>query len=219
MPYAKSETTAARILDAALDLFRTKGYEQTTMRDIAEAAGVATGAAYHHFSSKDAMVMAFYQRSCDDMQPIIESALNAARGLEQKLLAVIRTKLEYFEPNRTVLKALLKNGADPQHPLSPFSVQTRAIRATDVAGFARIMAEVRVPRDLAPHLPEVLWFFQMGIIYFWITDTSARQRRTRHLLEVSVKAVVLLLKLTNLPLTRSLRKPVLDVIQVAKGDA
>ena len=219
MPYQKSEATAARILDAALDLFRNKGYEQTTMRDVAGAAGVATGAAYHHFASKDAMVMAFYQRSCDDMQPLIESALAGARGLDQKLLALIRTKLKYFEPNRTVLKALLKNGADPEHPLSPFSAQTRAIRATDIAWFARILSDVRVPRDLAPHLPEVLWFFQMGIIYFWVIDTSTKQRRTTHLLEISVKVVVSLVKLTNLPLTRSLRKPVLELIQVVKGDA
>ena len=218
MPYAKSEVTATRILGAALDLFRTKGFEQTTMRDIAAAAGMATGAAYHHFASKDAMVMAFYQRSCDEMQPLIESALVGARGLEQKLVAVIRTKLDYFEPNRAVLKALLKNGADPQHPLSPFSAETRAIRATDVAWFERILADVRVPRDLAPHLPDVLWLFQMGIIYFWITDTSTRQRRTTQLLEISVRVVVLLVRLTNVPLTRSLRKPVLQLIAIAKGD-
>ena len=42
MPYAKSETSAARILDAALGLFRTKGFDESTMRDIAAAAGMAT---------------------------------------------------------------------------------------------------------------------------------------------------------------------------------
>ena len=87
-----------------------------------------------------------------------------------------------------------------------------------MAWFARILADVSVPRDLAPHLPDVLWLFQMGIIYFWITDTSTRQRRTTQLLEVSVKVVVLFVRLTNVPLTRSLRKPVLQLIAIAKGD-
>ena len=219
MPYAKSEATATRILTAALDLFRTKGFEPTTMREIAAAAGLATGAAYHHFASKDAMVLAFYQRSCDEMQPLIESALVGTRGLEQRLSALIQAKLDYFAPNRAVLKALLKNGADPQHPLSPFSTQTHAIRATDVAWFGRILIDVGVPRDLAPHLPDVLWLFQMGIIYFWITDTSTKQRRTARLLEVSVRVVVLLIRLANLPLSRPLRKPVIELIQIAKGDA
>ena len=218
MPYAKSEATASRILSAALDLFRTQGFEQTTMRDIAAAAGMATGAAYHHFASKDAMVMAFYQQSCDEMQPLIASALAGARGVDHKLLALIRTKLEYFEPNRGVLKALLKNGADPQHPLSPFSRETRAIRATDIAWFGRILSDVRVPRDLSPHLPDALWLFQMGIIYFWVTDGSVRQRRTAKLLEAAVQVVVMLLRLATVPLTRPLRKPVVQLIQIVKGD-
>ena len=219
MPYAKSRATSTRILDTALELFRTKGFDQTTMRDIAAAAGMATGAAYHHFASKDAMVMAFYQRSCDEMQPLLESALAGARGLEQQLSALILTKLEYFEPNRAVLKALLKNGADPQHPLSPFSADTRAIRATDVEWFRRILTDVSVPRDLGPHLPDALWLFQMGIIYFWITDTSVRQKRTARLLEISVRVVALLLRLANLPFAQPLRKPVLELIKVVKGAA
>jgi len=217
MPYAKSQSTSNRILDAALDLFQKKGFEQTTMRDVAAAAGMATGAAYHHFASKDAMVMAFYERSWNEMQPLLESALVSPRGLDQQLAALIRTKLEYFEPNRDVLKALLKNGADPQHPLSPFSNDTRSIRTMDVEWFRRILTDVSVPRDLAPHLPEVLWLFQMGIIYFWITDTSARQKRTARLLETSVKVVVLLIRLSNLPLTRSLRKPAVELIEIVKG--
>jgi AcrR family transcriptional regulator len=218
MPYAKSEVTATRILNAALELFRTKGFDQTTMREIAAAAGVATGAAYHHFASKDAMVLAFYQRSCDEMQPLLEVALDGTRGLDQRLSALIRTKLEYFAANRAVLKALLKNGADPQHPLSPFSTETRAIRDVDSAWFGRILADVSTPRDLAPHLPDVLWLFQMGVIYFWIIDPSPGQRRTASLLETAVKVVVLLIRLTNLPLTRSLRKPVIQLIHIAKGD-
>ena len=217
MPYAKSQTTSNKILDAALELFQKKGFEQTTMRDVAAAAGMATGAAYHHFASKDAMVMAFYERSWAEMQPLLEAAVADARGLEQQLAALIRTKLEYFEPNRDVLKALLRNGADPQHPLSPFSGDTRSIRTMDVEWFRLVLTGVSVPRDLAPHLPEVLWLFQMGIIYFWITDTSARQKRTERLLEASVKVVVLLIKLSNLPLTRSLRKPAVELIEIVKG--
>jgi AcrR family transcriptional regulator len=219
MTYTKSQTTATRILDAALTLFRTRGFDQTTMREIAAAAGMATGAAYHHFASKDAMVMAFYQRSCDEMQPLLEAALAGTSGLEQTLQALIQVKLEYFQPNRAVLKALLRNGADPEHPLSPFSASTRAIRETDVAWFRRILTDVSVPRDLAPHLPDALWLFQMGIIYFWLTDTSTKQKRTTRLLEISVKAVVLLLRLANLPLSRRLRRPVIELIEIAKGAA
>jgi AcrR family transcriptional regulator len=46
---AKSEETRARILDAAIELFRARGFESATMREIAAAADVATGAAYYYF--------------------------------------------------------------------------------------------------------------------------------------------------------------------------
>src|SRR5690348_6938673 len=89
----KSEVTERKILDAALELFRTKGFEEATMRDVAAAAGMAIGAAYYYYPSKDAIVLAFYQRSCTDMQPRIEDALaKAVGGLEDRLKALIQVK-------------------------------------------------------------------------------------------------------------------------------
>ena len=49
----KAEETRSRILSEALTLFRERGFDQTTMRDIARAANVAIGAAYYYFESKD----------------------------------------------------------------------------------------------------------------------------------------------------------------------
>ena len=63
----KGADTQARIFDAALALFRTRGFEATTMRDVAEAAELSLGAAYHYFSSKEAIVLAYYTRVQDTM--------------------------------------------------------------------------------------------------------------------------------------------------------
>src|ERR1039457_3846314 len=131
----KAEETGRRILDSALELFRQEGFDITTMRDIARKAGVATGAAYYYYASKDAIVMDFYQRSCAEMQPEIEAVLERTNGLEGRLRELIRVKLVHFAPNRGVLRALLRNGADPRHPLSPFSPQTKEIRDMDLAWF------------------------------------------------------------------------------------
>src|SRR5580700_6547031 len=106
----KAEATERKILDAALAMFRTKGFEEATMRDIAGAAGVATGAAYYYYPSKDAIVLGFYERSCVEMQPQIEEMLaTEAGGLEDRLKTLINVKLKYFAPYRSVLRALLKN--------------------------------------------------------------------------------------------------------------
>jgi AcrR family transcriptional regulator len=217
---SKAEETGLRILDAALALFRQEGFDAATMRGIAEKARVATGAAYYYYPSKDAIVMDFYQRSCTEMQPRIEAVLEQVTSLETRLRELIRVKLAYFAPNRSVLRALLRNGADPKHPLSPFSSETKEIRDIDIAWFRRILVDcgTRIPRDLEPHLPGVLWFFQMGVIFFWVIDESPDQARTARLLYLAAKSVATLIRLSALPLMRPLRKAALQLIEVVKGD-
>ena len=215
----KAEETGLRILDAAHDLFRQQGFDSATMRDIAQQAGVATGAAYYYYPSKEAIVMDYYQRANAAMQPKMEAALSHAHGLEDRLCALIRVKLAHFAPNRGVLRALLKNGADPQHPLSPFSIETKDIRAIDIAWFEKILVDcgIRISRDLTPQLPGVLWFFQMGVIYFWVIDESPKQARTEKLLELASKSVATLVRLSSLPLMRPVRRLALELIEVVKG--
>ena len=50
------EITENRILETAMKLFIEKGYEQTTLQDIADAIGMTRGAIYHHFKDKAEMV-------------------------------------------------------------------------------------------------------------------------------------------------------------------
>ncbi len=219
-PTWKADETGQRILEAALALFREAGFDSATMRGIARKAGVATGAAYYYYPSKEAIVMEFYRRSSAAMQPEIEAALAGARGLQERLRALIQVKLDHFAPNRGVLRALLRNGADPAHPLSPFSAETKAIREADMAWFRRILADcgVRIPRDIEPELPGVLWFFQMGVIFFWVTDGSPRQIRTVRLLELASKCAAGLIRASALPFMRPLRKTALELIEiVARG--
>jgi AcrR family transcriptional regulator len=216
----QTEDTGTKILNCALDLFRTEGFDSTKMRVIATKAGVATGAAYYYYASKDAIVLAFYQRAYDEMQPTIEASLYRTRGLEARLHNLIRVKLDYFRPNREVLRALLRNGADPKNPVSPFSAETKAIRDMDIEWFRRILVDcgIRIPRDLEPHLPYVLWFFQMGIIFFWVTDDSPGQARTMRLLKLSAGIVTTLVRLSSLPLMRPVRKTALELIEIVKGE-
>jgi AcrR family transcriptional regulator len=215
----KAEETASRILEAALTLFREEGFDKATMRDIAAKAGVATGAAYYYYPSKEAIVMDFYQQSCADMQPKIEVAVEGVRGLEARLHELIRVKLAHFAPNRGVLRALLRNGADPKYPLSPFSPETAEIREIDIAWFRRILVDcgMRIPRDLEPQLPGVLWLFQMGVIFFWVIDDSPGQVRTTRLLELSTRSVASLIRVSALPFMRPLRKTALQLIAIVNG--
>ena len=119
-----------------------------------------------------------------------------------------------------MLRALLRNGADPKHPLSPFSQQTKEIRDTDIAWFGRILVDcgVRIPRDLEPRLPGMLWFFQMGVIFFWVIDESRDQARTFRVLDLAAKSVTTLIRVSALPLMRPVRKAALELVEIVKGE-
>ncbi len=217
----KSEETRARILEAALALFRKRGFENTTMRDIAQESDVALGAAYYYFDSKDALVMGFYERAQQDLAPLLENALSKTQGqgLEERLQAAIDVKFQYFAPNRKLLGALSAH-IDPQHPLSPFSEATRAIRERDIAFLSAAIdgSKVRIPGDLKTHLPRLLWLYQMGLMLFWVYDRSPEQGRTRLLFQKSLSIVVNLIRFSSLPLMRPVRKLATDLFEIVYGE-
>jgi AcrR family transcriptional regulator len=216
----KAEETRMRILNAALGLFRRKGFEQTTMREIAEEAGVSLGNAYYYFESKEALVMAFYERAHLELPSRVTATVAPATSLEEQLSAIIDAKFAYFAPNRAFLGALFRHAADPANPLSPFSTETHHIREADQQHFAQALENsgMYVPKDLAPHLPKLLWLYQMGLILFWIYDRSPRQRNTILLKEKSVALLINGLKLIRLPILRSVRKRIVELVIAAEGE-
>jgi len=211
---SKSAETRERILQAALDLFHSKGFELTTMRDIADRAGLATGAAYYYFDSKDAIVLAFYDRARREMEPLLEKGLDGSQDLRERLRRIIQVKLDYFAHSRELMAAL-SGHTNPQNPLSPFSEETKEIRDHDIGFFQRALegSGTRVPKDLMPYLPRLLWMYQMGIILFWINDGSAGRKKTQFLLEKSLQIVTRLIAFAGLPLTRPLRKNVTELLE------
>jgi AcrR family transcriptional regulator len=57
-----ASSTRERILDVALDLFTEKGYDKTSLREIAEPLGITKAALYYHFASKEDILMALHLR-------------------------------------------------------------------------------------------------------------------------------------------------------------
>ncbi|HYX53072.1 MAG TPA: TetR family transcriptional regulator [Candidatus Limnocylindrales bacterium] len=217
-PTLRAEDTRRRIYEAAMELFREKGFEQTTMRDIAAKAGVALGGAYYYFASKDAIVLAFYHEMQEGSHQEILDALAGHKKLKDRIRVVLERRFELLEPNRKFCNALFKHAPDSSDPLSPFSEETRAIRerAFEHMLWAVEGGEVNVPSDLAPHLPRLLWMYQMGLILFWLYDRSTDQKRTQKLMEKSLTLLVGLLKISSLPLTKPLRKMVLELLETVE---
>src|ERR687887_113352 len=88
---AASEETRRLILDTALALFRERGFEETTIRDIANRAGLSLGAAYYYFKSKEAIVGAYYDYVQREHQERARAAFADASDLHQRLRAAFHT--------------------------------------------------------------------------------------------------------------------------------
>jgi AcrR family transcriptional regulator len=198
-----------------LEVFRERGFERATMREIATAAEVAVGAAYYYFDSKEALVMAFYEQAQAEMKSELTARLAKQKTLETRLRTIIGEKFEYFAPNRRLLGALSAH-SDPDHPLSPFSEETRKIREEDLEFFQTAVHEsgVKLPKDIQPYLPRLLWMYQMGLILFWVYDKSPGQRRTQALFSQTLKILLLTLKIASVPLLRPIHRMAAELLKV-----
>ena len=211
--------TRTKILEAALELFRERGFAEATMREIATRAGVASGLAYYYFDSKDAIVLAFYQRAQEELAPQMEAA-QTGKTLKDRLKAMIEARFNYFEPNRRFLGALMAHAANPGSPLSPFGEPSKDIREREFARIQRAIDETgtSVPEDLAARMPKILWMYQLGLLLFWIYDQSPKQARTRALIDKSLGLVITLLRLSNVPLLRPARRTVMEIVEILEGE-
>jgi AcrR family transcriptional regulator len=216
---SRAEDTRRKIYEAAMEMFREKGFEETTMRDIAAKAGVALGGAYYYFSSKDAIVLAFYREMQETSTPLVGGALTDKKKLKERIRTVLDQRLKLLAANRKFCAALFRHAPDGADPLSPFSEDSRLIReaAIEQMRVALEGGDVKIPADLRPQLPYLLWLYQMALIMFWLYDRSPDQQRTQHLMEKSLGLLVNLLRISSLPLMKPLRKTALELVEAASG--
>lgn len=105
MPKTKTVKTVSpssdRVLDAAFQLFVSRGYHGTSMREIAEASGLAAASIYNHFDSKEAIFWQVLEvhHPYHEMLPILASAQGddaeaLIRNIAERAYAVVRTRKE-----------------------------------------------------------------------------------------------------------------------------
>jgi len=204
----KGEVTREKILDTAVGLFREQGFDETTMRKVAAQAGVALGLTYHYFPSKEAVVMAYYDRVQGEHRRVVEKRVLAVPGLRDRLAQLFHTKLDIVKDDRRLLGALFRYTGNPQHPLSFLGEGTKTIREDCISLFAEALEREELPDDLRVMMPKAIWALHMGVLLYFLYDTSDGQTRTRRLVDGSMDLTVSLLKLVKLPLLAPVLGPV-----------
>jgi AcrR family transcriptional regulator len=201
-----SEATRSLILTTALDAFRRRGVNAVTMRDIAQSAGVALGAAYYYFPSKEAMVQAYYdQVQADHLAKVSSELALGKHNLLERLKIAFHSKVEILKGDRELLGTLFRYTGEPRHPLSIFSSATHVNRQQSIAVFRLAIGEERLPEDIAAVLPLALWALSMSFLLYFIYDDSLQQERTRKLIDGALEIVMRLLSIAKSPLLKPAR--------------
>ena len=212
----KGEETRNRIYDAALTLFRERGFDDTTMRDVAAGAGMSLGAAYHYFPSKEAIVLAYYDHvSREHARQVVADTAGESK-LAKRLSIAFQSKFEITRRDRPVMGALMRFAGDAKHPLSFFGHATRQHRLESMGVFAFALGDEDLPDDIARLAPVALWALHMGLLLFFLHDDSPGQRRTAALTTGAIELIVGMMKLYRLPLLRPMRRRVLSLLDDAK---
>ncbi|MEQ1698704.1 MAG: TetR family transcriptional regulator [Ilumatobacteraceae bacterium] len=202
---ARGEQTRTAIIDAALGLFSEKGYEATTMRAIAERAGVSLGNAYYYFASKEQLIQGFYDHTAVLHGRDLPARLEGITGFGDRLIAHLDLWLDLMAPNQPFAVTFFRNAADPSSPLSPFSSESGPARAAAIELLTQVIdgSDLKASKLVRAELPEILWLFHMGVVLFWVYDRSDGAMATRLLVRRTVPMVERAIELSRLPVLRS----------------
>lgn len=214
----KAEQTRKSIIDAAMRQFQAKGYDKATMRAIADDAGVSIGNAYYYFSSKEHLIQAYYDQLFVDHAAVAQEALTGASTFTERLTAILLAWVDVAEPYHEFAGKFFKNAAEPSSPLSPFSSESEPTREAAIALHREVIdgSDLKLAKGLRAELPELLWLAQMGVVLFWVHDTSDNQQRTRQLVRQIVPILDRALRLTRLPGVRGLVDDLVGLIRTIK---
>lgn len=213
-PQQRSARARTQILESALALFREKGFEDTTMREIAARAGMAVGASYYYFRSKEEIVHEYYLMLEADAEAHTRALCAEVTNFRDRVRGVIEYKLRQLLPDRSLVKVLARIAADPDNALSPFSRETSEIRNRAIAMVGLLCEgdEVQCGALVRPVLPRLVWLLYMGAIFFWVQDRSINQSSTRKLVDLTTSLLEKVLWLSSLPLTGGINRLVVELV-------
>ena len=210
----KRDRTRAKVREIALRSFRERGYDATTIRFIAQEAGVSVGTTHYHFPSKNHLVQELYLDVQLAHQAAAEPLLATTEDLVDRLGSVYRTGLDQLAPYHAHAPEFLSAAVSPRSPINPLSEESAPALAIVQALFTDAVAgaSTTLPKEFRATLPTALLLGHLLLALFWVYDSSPGQVRTRRLLDRGLGLLRLALPLTRVPVLRAPLRELLAII-------
>jgi AcrR family transcriptional regulator len=198
---AQGAAAKDRLYDTAIRMVAERGYETTTLRDIADEAGVSVGLLYRYFPSKQAVTIALYDKLSADY------ARRAARmpsGIwRDRFIFALETSLDVVKPHRVALRALIPVLiGDPDDGI--FAERTTFSRQRVQSVFEdAATGSTDAPRDpLSKALGRLLYLLHLAVLLWWLLDRTPRQRATAGVIKLMLQVLPAAALALRLPLIR-----------------
>jgi AcrR family transcriptional regulator len=181
--------TEQRILEAATRLFVNAGWENTTTREIATAAGIATGTLFNYFPCKEAIAAALMSDALEKAEQEFSARPLDEASLEEDLFTLIWTGLKGLRPHRSFLAVAAETIFSPLARSSPDRTGD-AIRVRHLEMVERIIGAHDGNGPLRAVTMQLYWTLYLGVFAYWAADESPNQEDTLALLDQSLKLFI-----------------------------
>ena len=183
-PTPQGAAQRVRLYATAMQMIATRGYEATTLRDIANDAGVSVGLLYRYFPSKQAVVIALYDELSSDYA---DKAAEMPPGRwRDRFMFALSTSLDVLKPHRMALRALTPVlVGDPEEGIFSTSTAFSRLRVQHVFEAAVTHAIDTPKQPLAEALGRLLYLIHLTMLLWWLLDKSSNQRATAALLSLT----------------------------------
>ncbi|KRE24978.1 TetR/AcrR family transcriptional regulator [Agromyces sp. Soil535] len=170
-PYAKTAKRRQEIVDAATNVFATRGYHGGSLRDISRQIGLSLTSVVHHFPAKSDLLAAVLENADQTADWFLDRA--RAQGVKTAIIEVVTHNLDRPELLR-LLAIVSSEASDPEHPAHGWFVKRYENLATVLQRLiAHDVEQSRLPSDVDPeqaaHLIIAVWD---GLQLQWLLDPS-----------------------------------------------
>jgi AcrR family transcriptional regulator len=183
------QATRRRILDAANELFTEKGFDSTSTRDLASAAGIAAGTVFNYFPTKEAIAMTLVAQALTVAEEEYLQSTHKPESLEEDLFAFIAMQLRHLKPHRTYLEPVLETALSPIANSAAAS-QGESLRVSHLDTVEQLLRKHGQTESPSSVLLHLYWTLYTGVLAFWSVDRSRHQENTLAVLDQALKMFV-----------------------------
>jgi AcrR family transcriptional regulator len=193
----QQDETRRQIVASAVDLMTRQGFDGTTMKDIARAAGIGDATIYKYFPTKDRVVLGFVDEAVRGaLADTLATPGLADYGLQEKLQRLTDALLERLLPDREfVAEVMALARRSPLSMLAEPLASRQALReaVTDFISAAEDSGEIE-PCDFKGVASGLFGDYLAGVVAYWLADTSDEFAETTQLVDLSLGVLVTALR-------------------------